>query len=38
MIEPTESESLFEVDRICDAFIKIRAEIKEVEVFKLNLH
>lgn len=31
MIEPTESESLVELDRFCDAMIKIRAEIAEVE-------
>jgi glycine dehydrogenase len=31
MIEPTESESKFELDRFCDAMISIRQEIKEVE-------
>ncbi len=31
MIEPTESESLAEVDRFCDAMIAIRNEIREVE-------
>ncbi len=31
MIEPTESESLVELDRFCDAMIQIRAEIAEVE-------
>jgi glycine dehydrogenase len=31
MIEPTESESLAEVDRMCEALISIRAEIKEIE-------
>ncbi|MEM8593503.1 MAG: aminomethyl-transferring glycine dehydrogenase [Pseudomonadota bacterium] len=31
MIEPTESESLAELDRFCDAMIKIRAEIANVE-------
>jgi glycine dehydrogenase len=31
MIEPTESESLAELDRYCDALIAIRAEIAEVE-------
>ena len=31
MIEPTESESLAELDRFCDAMIAIRREIKEVE-------
>lgn len=31
MIEPTESESLYEIDRFCDAMIAIRAEIARVE-------
>jgi glycine dehydrogenase len=31
MIEPTESESLAELDRFCDAMISIRAEIGEIE-------
>ena len=31
MIEPTESESLAELDRFCDAMLEIRKEIKEVE-------
>ncbi|MBY6210826.1 aminomethyl-transferring glycine dehydrogenase [Microbulbifer agarilyticus] len=31
MIEPTESESLQELDRFCDAMIQIRAEIAKVE-------
>jgi glycine dehydrogenase len=31
MIEPTESESLAEVDRFCDAMINIRKEITQVE-------
>ena len=31
MIEPTESESLKELDRFCEAMIKIRGEIREVE-------
>ena len=31
MIEPTESESLKELDRFCEAMIKIREEIKEIE-------
>ena len=31
MIEPTESESKFELDRFCDAMIAIRAEIQEIE-------
>ena len=32
MIEPTESESLEELDRFCDAMIRIREEIKRIEV------
>lgn len=31
MIEPTESESLAELDRFCDAMISIREEIREIE-------
>lgn len=31
MVEPTESESLYEIDRFCDAMIAIREEIKRVE-------
>ncbi|MCY1077062.1 aminomethyl-transferring glycine dehydrogenase [Archangium lansingense] len=31
MIEPTESESKAEIDRLCDALIAIRAEIREIE-------
>jgi glycine dehydrogenase len=31
MIEPTESESLEELDRFCDALISIRKEIQEIE-------
>ncbi len=31
MIEPTESESKVELDRFCDAMIRIRQEIAEVE-------
>lgn len=30
MIEPTESESKFELDRFCDAMISIHAEIREI--------
>lgn len=30
MIEPTESEDLYEIDRFCDAMIEIRAEIEKV--------
>ena len=35
MIEPTESESLAELDRFCDAMIAIRAEIDEVAAGKV---
>ncbi|NCJ06357.1 aminomethyl-transferring glycine dehydrogenase [Synechococcales cyanobacterium C] len=31
MIEPTESESLAELDRFCEAMIAIRAEVAEIE-------
>ena len=31
MIEPTESEPLSEIDRLCDALIQIRKEVKEIE-------
>jgi glycine dehydrogenase len=31
MVEPTESESLFELDRFCDALISIREEIRAVQ-------
>jgi glycine dehydrogenase len=31
MIEPTESESLSELDRFCDAMLNIREEIREIE-------
>jgi glycine dehydrogenase len=31
MIEPTESESKFELDRFCDAMISIRGEISAIE-------
>jgi glycine dehydrogenase len=31
MVEPTESESLRELDRFCDAMIAIRAEIAKVD-------
>ena len=31
MVEPTESESKFELDRFCDAMISIWNEIKEIE-------
>ena len=31
MIEPTESESIAELDRFCDAMIAIREEIRAIE-------
>jgi glycine dehydrogenase len=31
MVEPTESEPLSELDRLCDAMIRIREEISEIE-------
>ena len=31
MVEPTESESLEELDRFCDALVSIRSEISEIE-------
>lgn len=31
MIEPTESEPLSELDRLCDALIQIRKEVKDIE-------
>jgi glycine dehydrogenase len=36
MIEPTESEPRPELDRLCDALIAIRAEIREIEEGKLD--
>jgi glycine dehydrogenase len=36
MIEPTESECQQEIDRFCDAMIRIRAEIAEVESGKAD--
>ena len=36
MVEPTESESLFELDRFIDAMIQIREEIRAVEEGKLD--
>lgn len=36
MIEPTESESLAELDRFCDAMISIREEIRAVERGELD--
>jgi glycine dehydrogenase len=35
MVEPTESESLAEIDRFCDAMIAIKSEIDDVESGKL---
>ena len=35
MVEPTESESLAEIDRFCDAMIAIREEIRQIEEGKL---
>lgn len=31
MVEPTESESLYELDRFCDALLSIREEIRAIE-------
>jgi len=36
MIEPTESEDKIEIDRFCDAMMKIREEIREVEEGKAD--
>jgi len=36
MVEPTESESLAELDRFCDAMIAIRAEIREIEEGRIS--
>jgi glycine dehydrogenase len=36
MIEPTESETVSELDKFCDAMISIRAEIKAIEEGKLD--
>jgi glycine dehydrogenase len=38
MIEPTESESMPELDRFCDALIAIRAEIREIEEGRMDRH
>ncbi|MEM7064571.1 MAG: aminomethyl-transferring glycine dehydrogenase [Cyanobacteria bacterium P01_B01_bin.77] len=35
MVEPTESESLAELDRFCDAMIAIRDEIRQIEAGEL---
>ncbi len=36
MIEPTESESLTEIDRFCDAMIAIRDEIRDIEAGRIS--
>ena len=36
MIEPTESESKAELDRLCEALIRIRAEIREIEEGRMS--
>lgn len=36
MIEPTESESMAEIDRFCEAMILIREEIREIEEGKVS--
>ena len=36
MIEPTESESLEEIDRFCDALLSIREEIRAIEEGRAN--
>ena len=36
MIEPTESESLYEIDRFCDAMLAIHGEILSIESNQLN--
>ena len=36
MIEPTESESMYELDRFCDAMIAIRDEIRAVEEGRMD--
>ena len=38
MVEPTESESLAELDRFCDALIAIRKEIAAIERGELDRH
>lgn len=38
MFEPTESESISEIDRYCEALISIREEIKEIQDGKQDLH
>jgi glycine dehydrogenase len=36
MVEPTESESLEELDRFCDAMIAIRSEISAIEERRID--
>jgi glycine dehydrogenase len=36
MVEPTESESKFELDRFCDAMLQIREEIRLIEQGKMD--
>lgn len=36
MVEPTESETKFELDRFCDAMLAIREEIREIEDGKIS--
>ena len=36
MVEPTESESLAEIDRFCDVLLQIRQEIADIESGKAN--
>jgi glycine dehydrogenase len=38
MIEPTESESLDELDRFCEAMISIREEVEAIATGKFDLH
>lgn len=38
MVEPTESESLQELDRFCDAMIAIREEIRAIETGAVDRH
>jgi glycine cleavage system P protein (glycine dehydrogenase) len=38
MVEPTESESKAELDRLCDALIAIREEIRAVEEGRIDRH
>jgi len=37
MVEPTESESKYELDRFCDAMIAIRSEIGDIERGRFNV-